>query len=61
MAMKPPNQKGALQHAPIPKLRMRVAYGIATLLATVFGGPFWLFEQRRWRLADLLDNERGNE
>jgi hypothetical protein len=54
----PGNEKGALQHAPIPKLRLRVAYGIAAILATTFGWPFWFWEQRRGRLADRIDNER---
>jgi hypothetical protein len=55
--MKPPNEKGALLHAPIPKLRLHLAYSVAALLATIFGWPFWFWESLRGRLADRLDNE----
>ena len=32
-------------------------YVVLTVLANLFGAPFWFFEQCRWRLADRLDNE----
>jgi hypothetical protein len=34
-------------------------YHIAAFLADLFGQPFWFWEQRRTRLLDLIDNERG--
>jgi hypothetical protein len=34
-------------------------YAALTALASLFGAPFWFCEQRRWRLADHLDNERA--
>jgi hypothetical protein len=34
-------------------------YAVLTILANLFGMPFWYFEQRRGRLADRLDNERS--
>ena len=57
--MKPPDEKGALLHAPISKLRLRIAYRIAALLATTFGWPFWLSEQLRGRLQDRIENDRS--
>jgi hypothetical protein len=57
MSAPPGNEEGALLHAPILKLRLRIAYRIAVLLATTFGWPFCFGEQWRWRLADLIDNE----
>ncbi len=57
-ALGPPgNEKGALLHAPIPKLRLRLAYRVVALLATTFGWPFWFWEQRRARLQDQIDNQ----
>ena len=57
-ALAPPgNEKGALLHAPIPKLRLRLAYSVAAFLATTFGWPFWFWEQRRGRLADRIEKE----
>lgn len=34
-------------------------YATLALLANVFGAVFWFAEQRRWRLADQIDNERS--
>jgi hypothetical protein len=59
--MKPPNEKGALLHAPIPRFRLRAAYVIATLLVKVLDGPFWSPAQWRGRLADQIDNERDDK
>jgi len=59
MSAPPGNEKGALLHAPIPKLRLRVAYSVAAILATAFGKPFWFWERWRGQLADRIDNERG--
>ena len=58
--MKPPNEKGALLQAPIPKPRLRGAYVIATLFVKVLDSPFWRAEQWRGRLADHIANEEGN-
>jgi hypothetical protein len=66
--MKPPNEKGALVHAPIPKLRLTGAYHTLRLRAKVwqliqkpFGAVFWNIEQRASKLDDLGENERGDE
>jgi hypothetical protein len=41
-----------------PGVRLAAAYYAAlTILANMFGAPFWFFEQRRWRIADELQNE----
>jgi len=58
--MKSPNEKGALLHAPIPKLKLHLAYCIAAVLATAFGRPFWSFERWRGRLQDQIENEEDN-
>ena len=60
MKSPPGNEKGALLHAPIPKLRLQIVYRVAELLTNTFGGPFWFFEQWRGRLADRIDNERSD-
>jgi hypothetical protein len=39
------------------KLIASTYYGALTLIANVFGSVFWFVEQRRWRVADWLDNE----
>lgn len=41
------------------KLIASAEYSALTLLTNVFGELFWFFEQRRWQLADSLDNERS--
>ena len=43
------------------KLIAAAHYATLTLLAKAFGTAFWLFEQRRWRLVDQLENERSAE
>jgi hypothetical protein len=43
------------------KLRLLGAYHLAALDAKLFEKPFWFWEQRRGRLADLLENERNAE
>jgi hypothetical protein len=35
------------------------AYVLLTALASLFGSPFWVCEQLRWRVADRIDNERS--
>ena len=39
------------------KLIASAQYAALALLANVFGALFWFLEQRRWRLADRIDNE----
>jgi hypothetical protein len=39
------------------KLTARTHYAALTLFANIFGAVFWFVEQRRWRVADQLDNE----
>jgi hypothetical protein len=43
------------------KLIASAQYSALTLLANVFGAAFWFFEQRRWQLADQLEQERGGQ
>jgi hypothetical protein len=57
----PPKQKRAPAKGAFQKLRLQIGYRANALLATIFGAVFWSFEQRRWRLADLLDNERSSQ
>jgi hypothetical protein len=59
----PPKAKktGALLHAPIPNLRLRAVYAIATLLVKILDAPFWRAAQWRGRLADQIDNERSEQ
>jgi hypothetical protein len=42
------------------KLIDQIQYAGLTLVANVFGAVFWFAEERRWRLADLIDNERAS-
>ena len=53
----PPKRKRAPAKSALRKLQLRLAYHATALLAIMFGAAFWFFEQRRWRLADRLDNE----
>jgi hypothetical protein len=39
------------------KVIARTYYAALTLFANIFGAAFWFVEQRRWRVADQLDNE----
>jgi hypothetical protein len=39
------------------KLITRTYYAALTLVANIFGAVFWFVEQRRWRVADQLDDE----
>ena len=57
----PKKARGELASKTARKLIARAHYGVLTLLANVFGAPFWLFEQQCGRWADLLDNKRSNE
>jgi hypothetical protein len=57
--MKPPNKIGALLHAPVLKLQLRVGYRLLALLQAPFGFVFWLIEQRKARLQDRIENERS--
>jgi hypothetical protein len=54
-----PKQKRARAKSALRKLQLRANYQANTLLANAFGFPFWFFEQRRWRAADRIDNERS--
>ena len=55
----PPKAKRRLGGTALRKLQLRVAYGIAALLAIALGWPFWFWEQRRGRLMDRIENERS--
>ena len=52
----PPKQKRAPAKSALPKLPLLAAYH-AAFLARILAAPFWFFEQRRWRVADNLDDE----
>jgi hypothetical protein len=41
------------------KLTAFTQYGALTLTANVFGAVFWFIEQRRWRVADRINDERS--
>ena len=45
-AQAPPKAKRRLSGTALRKLRRHLAYGIAWLLATALGWPFWFWEQR---------------
>jgi hypothetical protein len=34
-----------------------IEYRVLTVIANVFGAIFWFAEQRRWLLADRIENE----
>jgi hypothetical protein len=55
----PPKAKRAPVKSALQKLQLHTAYHAHVLLATIFGAAFWFFEQRRWRLADHIENERS--
>jgi hypothetical protein len=53
----PPKAKRRLCPAALRKLRLLGAYRLLCILQAPFGFAFWFIEQRRWRLADRIDNE----
>ena len=55
----PPQRKapGELGSKAGRKLIQKIQYAALTLVANIFGTVFWFAEQRRWRVADQLDNE----
>ena len=55
----PPQRKtpGELGSRTGRKLLQKIKYAALTLFANMFGAAFWFVEQRRWRVADQLDNE----
>jgi hypothetical protein len=57
----PPKAKRAPAKSALRKLRVRVGYYTNAVPASIFGKPFWFFEQRRGRFADLLDNEERDD
>jgi len=57
----PKKPRGELVSKAARKLISKAHYFPLALLANIFGSPFWFFEQRRWRLADRMDNERSGE
>jgi len=57
-ALAPPKKApGELGSKTGRKLIARTYYAALTLFANVSGAVFWFVEQRRWRVADQLDNE----
>ncbi|HEU5247018.1 MAG TPA: hypothetical protein VFU09_08010 [Candidatus Udaeobacter sp.] len=59
MSSPPKKARGKLASKAARKLTASGHYGVLTVLANIFGAPVWFFEQRRWQLADWLDNERS--
>jgi hypothetical protein len=55
----PKKARGELASKTARKLITIAYYAVLASFATVFGAAFWFFEQRRWRVADRLDNERS--
>lgn len=43
------------------KLITEAEYHALALLKTVFGRPFWFFEQRRAQLMDRIANQRSEQ
>jgi hypothetical protein len=56
-----PKKKRRLCRTALRKLQLLGAYHVTAFLVKTFGALFWLFEQRRWRLADSLDNDRSTQ
>jgi len=57
----PKKARGELASKAARKLVTRARYAVLALLANIFGAPFWLFEQRRGKLRDRIDNEKDDE
>jgi hypothetical protein len=56
-ALAPPKAKRRLWRTALRKLRLIGAYHVAAFYAKVLEKPYWFWESRRGRLADLLENE----
>jgi hypothetical protein len=54
-------KRGKLASNAARKLIAVAHYAVLTALASVFGVPFWFFEQRRQRVADHIDNVRSGQ
>ena len=59
MSSPPKKARGELASKTARKLTTSARYSVLASFATVFGAVFWFVEQRRWRLADSLDNEKS--
>jgi hypothetical protein len=64
----PPNEKGALLHAPIPNLQLVAAYHKLRVRAKVwrliqkpFCAECWNIEQSASKIEERANNERGKE
>jgi hypothetical protein len=53
----PPKAKRRLLGTTLQKLRLHSDYHLSALVTSILGAPFWLFEQRRGRLQDRIDNK----
>jgi hypothetical protein len=60
-ALAPPKAESRLWRTALRKLELRTAYHIAAFAAKLLEQPYWFWESRRGRLADLIDNERDDE
>ena len=56
-ALAPPKAKRRLCGTALRKLQLLALYYATAFLAKILAAPFWFFEQRRWRVADQLDDE----
>jgi hypothetical protein len=57
----PKKERGELASKTARKLITRAHYAVLALLANIFGAPFWLFEQRRGKLRDRIDNAKDGD
>jgi hypothetical protein len=55
----PPKRKRGLCGTALQTLKLRASYIASAVFAKAFEEPFWFFEQKRTRLLDQIDNERG--
>jgi hypothetical protein len=59
--MNPAKQKRARAKSALRKLQVVGAYHATEILANAVGAVFWFVEQRRWRLADRVENESDGQ
>jgi hypothetical protein len=56
-ALGPPKKAPGAGEQTERKLIAFIYYATLTLFSNIFGAAFWFVEQRRWGVADWLDNE----
>ena len=58
MRASPKKKRGPAKTA-LRNAKLNVSYHVVASFANLFGALFWLFEQRRGKLLDRIDNERS--